>query len=253
MGPVRQATTPAQRTSLEHLPLDGRRTAARAAVPSAFADGGSGRRVVAGERLYCSTKRVTDVALVLAFAPLWIALYALVVLSILLVDGRPVHYRDRRVGLGGRPLRLLKFRSMRTGADAELAALLDRDPAAFEEFARYKKLRQDPRVTRLGRMIRRFSIDELPQLVHVLIGDLSLVGPRPLTQPEIASAYGERGPELLSVRPGLTGLWQAFGRSDLTLEERAKLDLRYVTDRSLLLDMRILIATIPKVIKGSGI
>jgi Bacterial sugar transferase len=175
VGPVRQATTPAQRTSLEHLPLDGRQ--AGAAVPSVLADGGSGRRVVAGDRLYCSTKRVTDVALVLAFAPLWIALYLLVVLSILLVDGRPVHYRDRRVGLGGRPLRLLKFRSMRTGADAELTVLLDRDPAAFEEFARYKKLRQDPRVTRLGRMIRRFSIDELPQLVHVLIGDLSLVGP----------------------------------------------------------------------------
>lgn len=231
------------RPTIQSRPLGGLRGAYEGAHPAVWA---------LAEHAYAAFKRALDVVLVVVSAPIWVPLYGLVAIAILAVDGPPIHYRDRRVGRGGRPVALLKFRSMHVDAAAKLTAMLQRDRAAYEEFATYSKLRSDPRVTRIGGVIRRFSLDELPQLLQVLRGQLSLVGPRPLTWTEIQAAYGERAGELLSVRPGLTGLWQCSGRSNLTLQERAAFDLRYVTERGPLFDIRILASTIPQLLWGSG-
>jgi lipopolysaccharide/colanic/teichoic acid biosynthesis glycosyltransferase len=262
--PTEMSTTSRHPLSLDKVDIDaeharfvnGRRLFPRRdtrnAIPFLRPSGGGSARSDLVE-VSAALKRALDVLLVVAAAPLWIPLYAAVAFAILAFDGAPVHYRDPRVGLRGQPLHLLKFRSMCIGADQQLVALISRSPAALDEYTRFQKLKKDPRVTRIGRFIRRYSIDELPQLLHVLSGELSLVGPRPLTRPEIEQAYRHRAGELLSVRPGLTGLWQSSGRSDLTLEERARLDLAYVANHSIGTDVRILVATLLHVFKGNGV
>jgi lipopolysaccharide/colanic/teichoic acid biosynthesis glycosyltransferase len=201
---------------------------------------------------YVASKRALDLFVVGALAPLWLPLYALISVAILVFDGPPVHYRDHRVGRGGRDLVILKFRSMHLNAKDDLAALLAAEPALEMEFFRFAKLHTDPRLTRIGRFLRRLSLDELPQLLRVLHGDMSLVGPRPITRREINRFYGNAAGEVLSVLPGLTGLWQISGRSLLSCDERALLDLQYVRDRSFGRDLTILFKTIPKVLSGHG-
>ncbi|RJK98455.1 sugar transferase [Vallicoccus soli] len=185
-----------------------------------------------------------------------LAALALVVLSpLLLVLGTlvattsegPAIYRQRRVGAHGREFTMLKFRSMYVDADARRAELLaqsDGDGVLF-------KMRRDPRVTRVGQVLRRYSLDELPQLVNVLLGHMALVGPRPPLPVEVA-AYPEEAHRRLLVRPGLTGLWQVSGRSDLSWEESLRLDLRYVDNWSLSLDAHVLWRTGRAVLAGRG-
>ncbi|MYT71950.1 sugar transferase [Streptomyces sp. cg28] len=156
-------------------------------------------------------------------------------------------YRQRRVGKNGQEFTILKFRTMVTGAHAARAELADRDEGAGLLF----KMRRDPRVTRVGSVLRRYSLDELPQLFNVLTGSMSLVGPRP-PLPEESAAYGPDIRRRLLVKPGLTGLWQISGRSDLPWEEAVRLDLRYVEDWSLALDTVILWKTLRAVIHGQG-
>jgi exopolysaccharide production protein ExoY len=205
------------------------------------------------EGLYRSPgKRVLDVALVVAAAPIWLIVYAIVALLILLLDGRPIHHRSARVGWRGRDFAVLKFRTMRRDAGTELAALLAADPALDREFKLTYKLRSDPRVTPLGRWLRHLSLDELPQLLNVLSGDMSLVGPRPVVRPELEEYYGEFGDRVLSVRPGVTGLWQVSGRSLLSYDDRVALDLEYVRTCSLGTDFRVLLRTIRSVCRGHG-
>jgi exopolysaccharide biosynthesis polyprenyl glycosylphosphotransferase len=197
-----------------------------------------GRRVV---------KEVVDrlgaALLLLLFAPLMVLVALLV-----LVDSRGgVVYRQRRVGKDGREFTILKFRTMVAGADRARAALADRNEGAGLLF----KLRRDPRVTRVGSVLRRYSLDELPQLFNVLTGSMSLVGPRP-PLPEESAAYGPDIRRRLLVKPGLTGLWQISGRSDLPWEEAVRLDLRYVEDWSLALDTVILWKTLRAVLYGQG-
>lgn len=197
-----------------------------------------GRRVV---------KEIVDrlgaAILLMLFAPL-MALVGLLVL----VDSRGgAFYRQRRVGKGGREFTIFKFRTMVAGADVARAELVDRNEGAGLLF----KLRRDPRVTRLGAMLRRYSIDELPQLFNVLTGSMSLVGPRP-PLPEESAAYGPDIRRRLLVKPGLTGLWQISGRSDLPWDEAVRLDLRYVEDWSLALDSVILWKTLRAVLRGQG-
>ncbi len=196
------------------------------------------------------TKRVFDavaaLGLLLVLAPLMVFI-ALAVKS----DGGPVFYRHRRIGLGGRSFGCMKFRTMVTDADARLAALLADDPAARAEWAATQKLKSDPRVTRIGRFLRQWSFDELPQLFNVLAGSMSLVGPRPVVQSEVAH-YGDRIRYYLACRPGLTGLWQVSGRSDTTYGERVRLDQRYAQSWSIALDIRILLATVTTVAKRAG-
>ncbi|WP_184932315.1 sugar transferase [Streptomyces nymphaeiformis] len=198
-----------------------------------------GRRAIKGvvDRLGAAT-------LLVLFAPLMV----LVALLVMLDSRGGAFYRQRRVGKDGREFTILKYRTMVTGADgAARAALADRNEGAGPLF----KLRRDPRVTRVGTVLRRYSIDELPQLFNVLTGSMSLVGPRP-PLPEESAAYGPDIRRRLLVKPGLTGLWQISGRSDLPWEEAVRLDLRYVEDWSLALDTVILWKTLRAVLYGQG-
>ncbi|MEA2177904.1 MAG: hypothetical protein QOG77_1201, partial [Solirubrobacteraceae bacterium] len=178
------------------------------------------------------------------------------------IDSRgPVFYRHERVGRGGRPFELLKFRSMQLahcrgasyggeGAEAAFQALID-DPERKLEFEQTFKLKSDPRVTRVGRILRSTSLDELPQLLNVLRGDMSLVGPRPITAGEV-QRYGRKASALLAVRPGITGYWQINGRASLDYDDRVRLDSAYVTSWSLQLDWQILTKTVRALVSRSG-
>ncbi|GHF81069.1 sugar transferase [Streptomyces filamentosus] len=198
-----------------------------------------GRRAVKG-----IVDRLGAALLLLLLAPLMAAVALLV-----LLDSRGgAFYRQRRVGKDGQEFTILKFRTMVVGADgAARAALAEQNEGAGPLF----KLRRDPRVTRVGAVLRRYSLDELPQLFNVLTGSMSLVGPRP-PLPEESAAYGPDIRRRLLVKPGLTGLWQISGRSDLPWEEAVRLDLRYVEDWSLALDTVILWKTLRAVLHGQG-
>lgn len=179
----------------------------------------------------------------IALAPL----FALIALSIVMSDRGPVLFRQPRVGREGRAFTLYKFRTMVVDADARKPLLTVSNEASGVLF----KIRRDPRVTTVGRWLRRWSLDELPQLVNVLRGDMSLVGPRPAL-PEEAARYCSQMRRRLAVKPGLTGLWQVSGRSDLSWEEAVRLDLRYVENWSFALDLQILWKTWSAVINGAG-
>ncbi len=188
-------------------------------------------------------ERVLAVPLVLVTAPGLL----IVAIAVLLDSGRPVFYRQPRVGYGGRQFEMLKFRTMVADADTRLADLMSRnehDGALF-------KIREDPRVTRLGRWLRKYSIDEAPQLFNVLKGDMVLVGPRPC-RPEEVQRFGPAESRRFLAYPGMTGLWQVSGRSDLPWEDAVRCDLYYVENWSPLLDLMILYRTVRVVIEGSG-
>src|SRR6476661_7604383 len=196
-------------------------------------------------------KRAFDVTVVTITAPLW-GTAVLVLAGLVRMTSRgPAFYRHERVGRSGRPIGCLKLRTMVVDADARLAELLESDPALAEEFALTFKLKTDPRVTRLGRMLRRTSLDELPQLVNVLRGEMSLVGPRPITEEEMRR-YGQYMPIVLSARPGLTGPMQVFGRGRLSFEERLSVERDYIENLSISRDLRILALTVPSVFDGRG-
>ena len=176
---------------------------------------------------------------------------AVIALCIWREDGAPLVFAHWRVGQRGRLFRCLKFRSMVRDADARLADLLAHDDAARIEWARDHKLRNDPRVLRIGRLLRSASLDELPQLFNVLAGDMHLVGPRPVVVQEIRR-YGEHKRHYLSVKPGMTGLWQVSGRNKLSYEQRVALDAQYVETRSPALDASILMRTVRVLVTRDG-
>ena len=185
---------------------------------------------------------VGSVALLITL-PIWIVASALVKLT----SPGPVLFRQRRVGRQGRPIEVLKFRTMCIDAEARLAELLDRNEADGPLF----KLREDPRLTPVGKLFRRLSVDELPQLVNVLRGEMSLVGPRPPLRREV-DAYEDWQRDRLEVRPGLTGVWQVSGRSDLSFDEYVRLDLFYIENWSLAFDVYLIAKTMPAVLRGTG-
>ena len=188
-------------------------------------------------------KRAGDIGfslLVLALgAPLLLLLAVLVKLS----SKGSVFYCQRRIGRGYRGFGCLKFRTMRKDADRVLAQVLASDPELRAEFERDFKLKNDPRITPIGKFLRRSSLDELPQFINVLKGEMSVVGPRPIVWDEL-ERYGLNMDQVLSVRPGLTGLWQVSGRNNLPYETRVKLDLFYARNRSFWLDLGIILRTI---------
>ncbi len=187
---------------------------------------------------------ILSAGLLLVLSPLLLA----VAVAIKIDNPGPVLFRQTRTGIAGRPFSMLKFRTMVVGADAmRLGELADRNENSGLMF----KIRRDPRVTRVGRLLRRYSLDELPQLVNVLRGQMSLVGPRPPLPDEVAG-YDGISRRRLHVKPGLTGLWQVSGRSDLTWDETVRLDLRYVDNWSLGLDMALLWQTGRAVVTGEG-
>ena len=171
-------------------------------------------------------------------SPVFLLLATLVRLS----SPGPVFYVQRRVGRGYKRFGCIKFRTMREDADSVLARVLSADPELKAEFDRDFKLRQDPRITWIGRWLRRTSLDELPQFLNVLRGEMSVVGPRPIVDKEL-NRYGPYMDEVAAVRPGLTGLWQVSGRNNLSYKKRVKLDLAYSRGRSFSLDLAIILRT----------
>lgn len=196
-------------------------------------------------------KRGLDVLGALLFFALFGPLYLLVAIAVWGAMGRPIHYWQLRVGEGGRPFCFYKFRSMSHGADETLAAHLRTNPEARHRWERFQKLAHDPRITPVGRLLRRLSLDELPQFWNVLKGDMSLVGPRPCMVRQ-RSLYGDRWRHYCAMRPGITGLWQVSGRNRLSYAERVALDARYATEWSLRLDLKILARTLVAVAAGEG-
>jgi exopolysaccharide biosynthesis polyprenyl glycosylphosphotransferase len=192
-------------------------------------------------------KAALDYSLALAGLIVLSPLLLLVAILVKLDSSGPVIYRRRVVGLGGRAFDAFKFRTM--VADAEV--LLTRNAGLKERFDHQFKLKEDPRVTRIGRILRRASLDELPQLANVLRGEMGLVGPRMITQEELAR-YGKWGTNLLTVKPGITGLWQVSGRCELSYDERVSLDMYYIRNYSIWFDLQLLVRTIPAVVRGHG-
>ncbi len=192
-------------------------------------------------------KRVIDIVLALSgivlLAPLLIICYVLTVIT----SPGPAVFRHRRVGFNGKHFDCLKFRTMVTDAPERLQRLLESDPAAAAEWTTNRKLRHDPRVTPIGDILRKSSLDELPQLFNVLRGDMSIVGPRPVTDEELERYKSSIG-AYLACRPGITGLWQVSGRSSTTYEQRVAYDTFYASNWSVALDAKILVVTIPSLL-----
>lgn len=196
-------------------------------------------------------KRTFDIIFSLILLILTLPLFIIIGISIKLDSKGPVLFIQRRIGKGGKVFPCYKFRTMFLDAGRRLQEVLENDENAQIEWVTHKKLARDPRVTRIGRILRRFSLDELPQLINVLIGQMSLVGPRPYLEEELPDLSRDIK-VITSVKPGLTGLWQVSGRSNLSFKERAVLDEYYVKNWSLWLDFIILLKTIGVIIKGDG-
>lgn len=164
----------------------------------------------------------------------------------------PIFYSHLRVGRAGKKFHCYKFRTMYSDADKRLKEILAQDPILREEWESQHKLKNDPRVTPLGKFLRKTSLDELPQFWNVLKGDLSVVGPRPVVELEIVKFLGPKAAKILSIRPGLTCFWQVSGRTDTSYDKRIALDEKYVDNRSLRLDLKLIAKTIPAMFNSRG-
>jgi exopolysaccharide production protein ExoY len=207
----------------------------------------SSNRYPIGGLLKRSFDIIASLTAIVALLPLLVGC-CLVVLA---TSRGPVLFRHRRVGLGGREFTCLKFRTMEMDAERRLSQELARNPEARREWQANHKLKKDPRITPLGQFLRRTSLDELPQLFNVLKGDMSLVGPRPIVQDEVAK-YQQHFAIYVRGRPGLTGLWQINGRNTTSYSERVAYDVDYLNNWSLARDLRIIMATTVHVVAGSG-
>lgn len=199
-------------------------------------------------RLYSVTKKSMD--LILSFIGLILLIPVFLILAILVkLDSKgPVFYAHTRKGKNRSDIKIYKFRTMYSNSDEIFESFSDEQK---EEYYKNFKLDNDPRVTKVGDFLRRTSLDEIPQLINVLKGDLSLVGPRPIVEKEICK-YGQYADKFFSVIPGITGYWQSHGRSDTSYEERIEMDMYYIDNRSILLDIKIMFKTVISVIKKEG-
>ena len=195
---------------------------------------------------YDARKRAIDVLICVVCLPVVVVLIAVVAGLVLVCDGRPIFLIQPRTGRGGRRFPLFKFRTMVRNAGELKQELLHLNQLTLPDF----KIKNDPRITKLGRILRKTSLDELPQIFNVLKGEMSLVGPRPTSFAE--ETYKLWQTERLEVLPGITGLWQVNGRSELDFDDRARLDIQYVNSRSLSLDLSILLKTVPAVLSRRG-
>ena len=196
-------------------------------------------------------KRLFDLTLALAMVPFVGLLVAVLAAAVWASDGAKPFFGHMRVGRDGRMFRCWKLRSMVPDAQERLAACLESNPTAAREWAVYRKLSNDPRITRLGDFLRRTSLDELPQLWNVLRGEMSFVGPRPVTPDEL-EMYGAQRTAYWAVRPGITGLWQVSGRNDVTYDERVRLDGEYLRQMSFAADLGIVLRTARVVVRPTG-
>ena len=202
---------------------------------------------------YRFIKRIIDIigglVGIVLLIPITIVLYLISIFS--KENKGPIFYEQLRVGKNGKEFRIYKFRSMVMHADEKLWEYLNSNPEAKEEYKKYKKLREDPRITKTGKFLRKTSLDEFPQFINVIKGDMSLVGPRPYLYRE-KEDMGERYNEIIKVKPGVTGYWQVNGRSDVDFEERTRMDIEYIKNRNLWLDFKILIKTFLAVLFGKN-
>lgn len=205
------------------------------------------------KNVYRFIKRIIDIigglVGIVLLIPITIVLYLISIFS--KENKGPIFYEQLRVGKNGKEFRIYKFRSMVMHADEKLWEYLNSNPEAKEEYKKYKKLREDPRITKTGKFLRKTSLDEFPQFINVIKGDMSLVGPRPYLYRE-KEDMGERYNEIIKVKPGLTGYWQVNGRSDVDFEERTRMDIEYIKNRNLWLDFKILIKTFLAVLFGKN-
>lgn len=203
--------------------------------------------------LYKFTKRIIDIIGsiigILILIPTTLIIY--LARKVLKEDKGPLFYEQLRYGKNGKVFRLYKFRSMCIGAEKKLKEYLENNDEAREEFEKTHKLQNDPRITKIGNFLRKSSLDELPQMINILKGNMSFVGPRPVVEKEVEE-YGTNKDKFLSVRPGLTGYWQVNGRSNTTYEERMKMELYYADNCSLWLDIKIFFKTFITVFKKEG-
>ncbi len=196
-------------------------------------------------------KRFFDITAALAGLTVISPLFLMLILLVKFSDGGKVFYGHRRIGRSGRVFHCLKFRTMVEDGDAVLAAYLARNPQEREEWLATRKLQNDPRVTRVGAVLRKLSLDELPQIFNILRGEMSFVGPRPVVRDEL-KMYGTSASFYLKSRPGLTGLWQVSGRNDVSYQARVAFDRHYVENWSFVFDLKILIRTVPAVFSSRG-
>ena len=198
-------------------------------------------------------KRFVDIVFgilgIILLIPLTIIIY--ICRKVLKEDDGPMFYEQLRIGKNGKHFRLYKFRTMVVGADEKLKKYLEKNEEARKEYEENHKLRDDPRITRLGRFLRKTSIDEVPQFWNVLKGDMSLIGPRPIVDAEIPK-FGDKIQIIHSIKPGITGYWAVNGRSDTTYQERVQMETYYAENYSLKLDAKIFVKTIEAVIKKEG-
>ena len=199
--------------------------------------------------IYRVVKRCFDIVVSALMLVLLSPVFLAVALLIHHEDHGPALYRHRRIGKGGQPFDCLKFRSMRIDS-AEM--MIRFTPEQRAEFAKYHKLKDDPRITRIGNFLRNSSLDELPQLWNILVGQMSFVGPRPITEVELEQYDPKQRAKYESVLPGLTGMWQASGRNNLTFKQRMYYDAYYVDHQSIWLDIKILFKTFSAVLNGEG-
>jgi len=199
-----------------------------------------------GGLLQALLHRFAATSIFIAISPIFLLLTVLMAF-----ENGPIFFGHYRVGRNGRMFRCLKFRTMVPDAERVLQELLARDPEARAEWNRDQKLLKDPRITKIGHFLRKTSLDELPQLVNVIVGDMALVGPRPVTAQEL-HRYGRARIHYLSVLPGITGLWQVSGRNNTSYEERVELDKHYVENSGVWFDMKILMRTAVVLVTGDG-
>lgn len=199
-------------------------------------------------RLYSVTKKSMDLSLSFIGLILLIPVFLILAILVKLDSKGPVFYAHTRKGKNRSDIEIYKFRTMYSNSDEIFESFSDEQK---EEYYKNFKLDNDPRVTKVGDFLRRTSLDEIPQLINVLKGDLSLVGPRPIVEKEICK-YGQYADKLFSVIPGITGYWQSHGRSDTSYEERIEMDMYYIDNRSILLDIKIMFKTVISVIKKEG-
>jgi exopolysaccharide production protein ExoY len=197
-------------------------------------------------------KRIFDLIFTSLVLLLGSPVFLLIALAVKISSSGSIFFFHERIGRGGKPFLCYKFRTMYSDADQRLEALLNENSELRHEWEETQKLKNDPRVTPVGAFLRKTSLDELPQFWNVLKGDLSVVGPRPVVKHEVAKHFGEKAGIILSIRPGLTGLWQVSGRNDMAYAMRIQLDELYVDTQSLRLDLKLIAKTIPAMLFSRG-
>lgn len=196
-------------------------------------------------------KRISELLLVFMLSPIWLTVFIILFIAVKLTSPGPALYAHKRVGKNGSVLKCLKFRSMYNDADKQLEKILAESPEMRAQWEKERKFVNDPRVTRFGKILRKTSLDELPQLLNVIRGDMSLIGPRPVTESEL-DYYGKYADFVFSVKPGISGMWQVSGRSETSYEERINFDTFYIQNWSIWLDIWILIKTVWVVLSHKG-